>query len=659
MGKQVDHNSFWLIRQNPITKIGVFPYLGRQISEDLEPSKIYQVLRPESELFAKEALESFNGLPITIGHALLGPKTEGFTPAEDKGVDGTTGTTAERKGDKVVNDIKLFSERIKDEVNNGKKELSAGYFCDFVPEKGVWHGRAYDFVQRNIRGNHIALVDKGRSGHDVRVMDSAEGLGARQFVCDAMNLEGKFEEKDTEDMSILANDAQWEENKHPRSSNGKFASSGGAGAKEDKVGAKLKDLLKGGEQDMDKLLSILEEDGFVGTGRHDEPSEEAEDAQWEESKHKRDSDGKFSSTGGGSKSTKTEGNKADSLKKAYADLKKYQGSAAGKKDAVALRDGQKNPSAHYEELMATFSKKYGLDPQEFKDYHFEQIVKEGKEKHAELTGNTEKEPDTAEGERIYKDKLKRFAYVDNKEFAKVLPYLKQKGSKEEIQGIIKRYERLDSNGFGYANRIKQLKEILSSKNHGNSGQDAATEKENKMDKREIIREIMAIAAKPADQFQGGEEEKVETIAKLAEKIAYNPSEAGANDTDPKDEDDKVACDTDEKDVDVEETDKDEDKKPASLDEMEKELLARMGRKAELVNKLTPIIGAFDSAVMTEKEVADYACKKLGLSVALDEAPAALKGYLAAHKPSATRVTFGAKKTSAMDESLLKDFKEGK
>lgn len=555
MGKQVDHNSFWLIRQNPITKIGVFPYLGRQISEDLEPSKIYQVLRPESELFAKEALESFNGLPITIGHALLGPKTEGFTPAEDKGVDGTTGTTAERKGDKVVNDIKLFSERIKDEVNNGKKELSAGYFCDFVPEKGVWHGRAYDFVQRNIRGNHIALVDKGRSGHDVRVMDSAEGLGARQFVCDAMNLEGKFEEKESEEMK-----------------------------------------------------------------------QKVTDAQWEESKHKRDSDGKFSSTGGGSKSTKTEGNKADALKKAYADLKKYQGSAAGKKDAVALRDGQKNPSAHYEELMATFSKKYGLDPQEFKDYHFEQIVEEGKAK--------QKEPKILKDGDIY--------HVFYANGTKSKQFDSEKEAKKYSEWV-----------------AAQDNEDLGSKNHGNSGQDAATEKENKMDKREIIREIMAIAAKPADQFQGGEEEKVETIAKLAEKIAYNPSEAGANDTDPKDEDDKVACDTDEKEVETEKTDKDEDKKPASLDEMEKELLARMGRKAELVNKLTPIIGAFDSAVMTEKEVADYACKKLGLSVALDEAPAALKGYLAAHKPSATRVTFGAKKTSAMDESLLKDFKEGK
>lgn len=212
MGKQIDHNSFWVIKQNPITKIGVFPYLGRQISPELEPNKIYQVLRPESELFTEEALASFNALPITIGHALLGPREEGFTPAEEKGIDGTTGASAERKDDKVVNDIKLFSERIKDEVNHGKKELSAGYFCDFVPERGTWNGRHYDFVQKNIRGNHIALVDKGRSGHDVRVMDSAEGLVTRQFVCDAMEL-GKIE---------LAQD---ENDKHDPQ-NGQFAPKG-------------------------------------------------------------------------------------------------------------------------------------------------------------------------------------------------------------------------------------------------------------------------------------------------------------------------------------------------------------------------------------------------------------------------------------------------
>ena len=69
-----------------------------------------------------------------------------------------------------------------------------------------------------------------------------------------------------------------------------------------------------------------------------------------------------------------------------------------------------------------------------------------------------------------------------------------------------------------------LEEDLSSKTNGVGGKDAAPEKENEMDKREAIREIMAISAKPVSEFAGGEEEKVETIAKIAEKLAYKPSE---------------------------------------------------------------------------------------------------------------------------------------
>ena len=125
----------------------------------------------------------------------------------------------------------------------------------------------------------------------------------------------------------------------------------------------------------------------------------------------------------------------------------------------------------------------------------------------------------------------------------------------------------------------------------------------------------------------------------------------------KDAEDKGAgCDADEADK----TEKDEeDKKPASLDEMEKELLARIGRKAELVNKLTPIIGAIDSASMTEKEVAAYACKKLNIKAAMDEAPAVLKGYLAGYKPAEKRVTMKSAQDEAVNADVLNDFKEGK
>lgn len=49
-------------------------------------------------------------------------------------------------------------------------------------------------------------------------------------------------------------------------------------------------------------------------------------------------------------------------------------------------------------------------------------------------------------------------------------------------------------------------------------------KDNDIDKRELVREIMAISAKPVEEFNGGEEEKVETIAKLAEKLAYAEDE---------------------------------------------------------------------------------------------------------------------------------------
>lgn len=540
MGKQIDHNSFWVIKQNPITKIGVFPYLGRQISPELEPNKIYQVLRPESELFAAEALASFNELPITIGHALLGPREEGFTPAEEKGIDGTTGTTAERKGDKVVNDIKLFSERIKDEVNHGKKELSAGYFCNFVPERGTWNGRHYDFVQKNIRGNHIALVDKGRSGHDVRVMDSAEGVATRQFVCDSMDLEGKFEEKETDKMKQKVTDAQWDESKHKRDSDGKFSSGGGGGSSSSKAKhydyRTSRDIVSKAKKVNGKIVS------HNGSGLF-------------EITHYTDHGG----TNGISIKTKPIENEEslwDEYENAPDDAKLYL-----------------LPSAEDTDLSSKNHGNSGLDAATGKERTMEQLKK----------------------------------------------------AIEAIKALFANPEEGDKDA--------KLAEILSGLKEDSTANDkCATDAD--VDKRKLIDEIGGILNGKVD------EELIRTVLKKAEEIAYNDSTAETAD-------------------DEEETEDKKDKKVASLDEMEKALLARLSRKAEMVKQLTPIIGAFDSADMTEKEVAAYACKKLNLSAAMDEAPAVVKGYLAGRAKNDVRVTFGAKaKTSAQDE-ILNNFKEGK
>nr|DAH89341.1 MAG TPA: hypothetical protein [Caudoviricetes sp.] len=165
--KQIDHNQFWLIKDNPITKAGVFPYLGKQISPSLEPDRIYQVYRPEEEI--KKAADTFKLVPLVDDHTMLGPD---FTPAEQKGVHGVLGEDVKEKNGTLFADVKIFSEQLKREIQDGKKELSLGYFCKYDLTPGQYNGMHYDAVQRDLKGNHIALVDNGRMGHDVRVMDA-------------------------------------------------------------------------------------------------------------------------------------------------------------------------------------------------------------------------------------------------------------------------------------------------------------------------------------------------------------------------------------------------------------------------------------------------------------------------------------------------------
>lgn len=168
--KEIDHNDFWYIKDNPLSKVGVFPYLGRQISPELEPDKIYQVLRPEEELSNQKTLDSFKLVPIVDDHTMLGTRP-GMQPAEEKGVHGVIGDDVYYKDGVIYGDLKIFSESLKEEIENGKKELSMGYFCDYEIKDGEFNGEPYQAIQRNLRINHVALVDEGRMGADVRVMD--------------------------------------------------------------------------------------------------------------------------------------------------------------------------------------------------------------------------------------------------------------------------------------------------------------------------------------------------------------------------------------------------------------------------------------------------------------------------------------------------------
>ena len=171
--RKYDTNGYFEVESNPISQVGVYPYSGAQLGRTDQPDKIFQVYRPSEELSDPDTMDSFRLVPVIDEHVMLG---EGATPAEDKGVHGVIGDKVTFVGDTLRANVKIFSKTLAQKIKAGKTQLSLGYRAvyDFTP--GVYKGQAYDAVQRKLRGNHIALVENGRMGPGVRVLDTLDHM---------------------------------------------------------------------------------------------------------------------------------------------------------------------------------------------------------------------------------------------------------------------------------------------------------------------------------------------------------------------------------------------------------------------------------------------------------------------------------------------------
>lgn len=197
MSKEVDSNSFELVRDNPLSAEGVYLYSGKMIGlPDLDPNKLYPVYRPAEEL--EKAADSFNNVPFIIGHEMIGKDA---TPYDQRPASGVL-TNVKYKAGKLYGDLKIWSEKMKDKILSGVKELSLGYKSVYERSRGVFKGQTYDFVQRNLRGNHLALVKNGRMGSEMRVYDAKEAMTFDSIEFDINNKtieKGKSEMADKTD----------------------------------------------------------------------------------------------------------------------------------------------------------------------------------------------------------------------------------------------------------------------------------------------------------------------------------------------------------------------------------------------------------------------------------------------------------------------------
>jgi hypothetical protein len=129
--------------------------------------------RPEEEVASSEALDSFREKCLTREHppVLLDASNTkdyaiGFTSADVSYSDGFVESTL------TVTDKEAIEEIMRGNV----REVSCGYKVDYVDQPGTTpDGQHYDGYQRNIRGNHVAIVKRARGGPNVRLMlDSAD-----------------------------------------------------------------------------------------------------------------------------------------------------------------------------------------------------------------------------------------------------------------------------------------------------------------------------------------------------------------------------------------------------------------------------------------------------------------------------------------------------
>lgn len=169
--RHIDANGHLIVDKTVITKASVNPYRGSEIPRakelGLDPDRIYNLLRCPLEL--QRALPTFGGLQLLLQHTPV----DALTPEKELTV-GSIGTEFEfdEATGNVYGSLRVYDQEGIDYIESGKMEqLSAGYAYTADMTAGEYNGVSYDGIMRNIHGNHVAIVERGRIGNDAIVAD--------------------------------------------------------------------------------------------------------------------------------------------------------------------------------------------------------------------------------------------------------------------------------------------------------------------------------------------------------------------------------------------------------------------------------------------------------------------------------------------------------
>jgi hypothetical protein len=137
---------------------------GVQVYTDANGREVREY-RPPEEVFAADSQASLAGIPVTIGHPGAVDSTNWRKHAVGHVSDAPPNRRPEGATEWLEASVYVADGQALERVERGDLvEVSMGYTADVIAESGVSPaGERYDAVQRNIRFNHLALLQDGRA----------------------------------------------------------------------------------------------------------------------------------------------------------------------------------------------------------------------------------------------------------------------------------------------------------------------------------------------------------------------------------------------------------------------------------------------------------------------------------------------------------------
>lgn len=149
----------------PIARTGWYEYLGSEIGATDKPDEIIKVYRSPEEVFSEAAIASFQGKSVTNEHPPVLVEVDN-NQSFDKGTVMNVRPGKGEDADLLLADLIIKDPMLVQEVESGnKREVSCGYDVEYVDNGDG------TYSQKQIRGNHVAVVSSGRAGNRVAIKD--------------------------------------------------------------------------------------------------------------------------------------------------------------------------------------------------------------------------------------------------------------------------------------------------------------------------------------------------------------------------------------------------------------------------------------------------------------------------------------------------------